>query len=139
MKVMPGSYGASREIFALGMGCERPEEVYEKWRHACTHPIEPVLVGSGPVQEEVHTGAELTTLGLDELPSPVEEPGFSGTIRTTTPFITKDPDTGACNVGTYSGHFRARDRLMAGIRTVRHTRVYPWRPPPQRHGPLTGA
>ena len=50
MKVMPGSYGASREIIALGMGCERPEEVYEKWRHACTHPIEPVLVSSGPVQ-----------------------------------------------------------------------------------------
>ena len=136
MKVMPGSYGASREIFALGMGCERPEEVYEKWRHACTHPIEPVLVNSGPVQEEVHTGAELTTLGLDEFPSPVEEPGFSGTIRTTTPFITKDPDTGVRNVGTYSGHFRARDRLMAGIGTVRHTMIYHWRTAAKRNEPL---
>jgi len=108
MKVMPGSYGASREIFALGMGCERPEEVYEKWRHACTHPIEPVLVNSGPVQEEVHMGVELTSLGLDELPSPVEEPGFSGTIRTTMDLV--------------FGDGRAAERAVKRLNSV-HARV----------------
>jgi 4-hydroxy-3-polyprenylbenzoate decarboxylase len=127
MQVLAGSYGGSREIFALGLGCERPEEIYEKWHDAMNHPIEPVIVESGPVQEEVHLGQEIQQMGLDELPAPVEEPGYSGTIRTTTPFITRDPETGIRNVGTYSGHFRARHRMMAGIGTVHHAMIHHWR------------
>ena len=136
MQVLAGSYGASREIFALGMGCESPEEVYEKWHHAVNHPIEPVVISSGPVHEEIHLGQEIQEMGLSELPAPVEEPGFSGTIRTTTPFITRDPDTGVRNVGTYSGHFRAPDRMMAGIGTVHHAMIYHWRSARSRKEPL---
>lgn len=136
VRVLAGSYGGSRQIFALGMGCESPEEMYEKWRYAMAHPIDPVIVDSGPVHDEVHIGREIQEMGLDELPAPVEEPGYSGTIRTTTPFITRDPQTGIRNVGTYSGHFRARDRMMAGIGTVHHAMIYHWRSSGQRRESL---
>lgn len=127
MRVLTGVYGGSRSILALGVGCEDPQEIYEKWRSAIAHPVEPVLVDRGPVQEEVHVGEELKELGLDELPVPVEEPGFSGDIRTTTPFITRDPKTGVRNVGTYSGHFKARDRMTCGIAVTHHLMLYHWR------------
>lgn len=136
MKVLTGVYGASRAILALGMGCEDPQEIYEKWRYALAHPIEPVTVDQGPVQEEVHSGAELDEFGLNRLPAPVEEPGFSGGIRVTAPFISKDPESGIRNVGMYSGHFLAPDRLLAGIARTHHAMLY-HHPSALRHaGPL---
>ena len=119
-------YGASRDMFAWGMGLENPDEMYEKWRQALDHPLPPRLVNSGPVQEEVHTGAWLEEVGMDYFPIPVEEPGFSGTIRTTNQFITKEPGGDIRNVGTYSGHMRARNRLMCAIGPVHHARLHHW-------------
>lgn len=124
MRVVTGAYGASRKIIALGMGCREPEEIYEKWRTALARPIEPVVTERGACQEEIHTGAELETIGLTALPAPVEEPGFSGGIRVTAPFITKDPETQIRNVGMYSGHFRAPNRLLAGIGQIHHAMLY---------------
>ncbi|MFQ5849947.1 MAG: UbiD family decarboxylase [Candidatus Binatia bacterium] len=124
MKVVTGVYGASRRIMALGMGCEDPQEIYEKWRYALANLRKPTKVDRGPAQEEVHTGADLEKYGLTSLPAPVEEPGFSGGIRVTAPFITKDPESGIPNVGLYSGHFRAPDRLLAGIARTHHAMLY---------------
>jgi UbiD family decarboxylase len=107
MSVVAGIYGASEEILALGIGCESPSEILEKWHQGMAHPLPPVLVQDGPVHDEVHTGDEIKELGLDELPIPVEEPGFSGVLRTGLPMITKDPETGVRNVGTYNGFARA--------------------------------
>lgn len=126
MSVLAGCYGASEEILAIGMGCQNYVQMLEKWHEAVAHPIAPVLVDKGPVQEEVHRGDEIKQLGLDEFPAPVEEPGFSGMIRTGLPMITKDPETGIRNVGTYNGFFRARDRLAAGIGGFRATMAYHW-------------
>ena len=131
MKVVTGVYGASRKILALGMGCEEPEEIYEKWRHALAHLTEPVIVDRGVAQEVVHAGAALKKFGLISLPAPVEEPGFSGGIRVTAPFITRDPESGTRNVGMYSGHFRAHDRMLAGIARIHHLMLYHY--PTARH------
>jgi len=136
MRVLTGVYGASRRIVALGMGCEDPGEIYEKWRHAVAHPIEPVVVKSGPVQEEVHFGAELEKVGLGMIPAPVEEPGFSGDVRVTGPFITRDRDSGVRNVGMYSGHFRPPNRLLAGIGPSHHAMLYHYPSARQRREPL---
>lgn len=136
MRVVTGIYGASRKILTLGMGCESPDEIYEKWRRASAHPIEPVMVDHGPVQEESHIGAELEKLGLTELPAPVEEPGFSGGVRVTAPFITKEPESGTRNVGMYSGHFLAPDRLLAGIARTHHAMLYHYSGAKRRHEPL---
>ncbi|HEX9443841.1 MAG TPA: UbiD family decarboxylase, partial [Candidatus Binatia bacterium] len=136
MKVVTGMYGSSREIIGLGMGCQEPGEIYEKWHDAVTRPIAPVVVGRGAVQEEVHTGDEIAKLGLTMLPAPVEEPGFSGAIRVTSPFITQDPETGARNVGMYSGHFYGPDRFLAGIARVHDAMLYHFPVARRRSEPL---
>lgn len=124
MKVVTGIYGVSRQVLSLGMGCEEPQGIYEKWRQALAHPVEPVVVERGVVQEEVITGEELKRRGLNQLPAPVEEPGFSCGIRVTAPFITRDPESGIRNVGMYSGHFLGPDRFLAGIARTHHAMLY---------------
>jgi len=124
MKVVTGMYGVSRQVLALGMGCAAPEEIYEKWHYALAHLRAPVMVDRAPAQEESISGAELSRSGLTLLPAPVEEPGFSGGIRVTAPFITRDPDSGVRNVGMYSGHFLGPDRLLAGIARTHHAMLY---------------
>src|SRR5579859_2856081 len=98
MQVVAGVYGLTDEVVALGMGCETESEMLEKWHQALEHPIAPVLVEQGVVQEEVHEGAELKTCGLDEIPAIVEEVGYSQVIRTGVPMITRHPETGLTNV-----------------------------------------
>jgi 4-hydroxy-3-polyprenylbenzoate decarboxylase len=110
-KVLIGPYAASREVFALGMMC-RPEEINEKWARSMANPIDPVIVKEGPVQEVVVKGDKLDATWL---PLVVDEPGFSGTVRTTTQFITKDPSTGIRNVGHYSAHLRGKRKMFFGV------------------------
>ena len=124
IRVATGVYGSSREIAALGLGCDEPLEIYEKWRQALAKPIDPRQVASAPVQEIVYTGARLSEFGVTSLPAPVEEPGFSGGIRVTAPFITEDLETGVRNVGMYSGHFRGEEKLIAGIARTHHAALY---------------
>ena len=38
LRVATGMYGSSREIAALGLGCAKPAEIYEKWRQALAKP-----------------------------------------------------------------------------------------------------
>ncbi len=52
-------YGSSREIAALGLGCDEPSEIFEKWRLALAKPFEPRRVDSSPVQEIVYHRREL--------------------------------------------------------------------------------
>lgn len=110
--VLVGGLAASRWVYGLGMGCE-PEEIVEKWQHALAHPIEPVLVESGPVHEEVHMGTELDQegLGLDEIAVPISTPGFDNApYFTCAQWITKDLETGIRNVGNYRAQVKGRRR-----------------------------
>ena len=130
MRVATGVYGGSRDIVALGMGCESPRDMLETWHQAVEHPIAPVIVEWGPVHEVVHLGDALTEVGLDMIPVPVEEPGFSQMIRTGLPMITRDAETGITNMGTYNGFFRDRTRIVAGItlsRAVIQVQLQSWK------------
>ena len=63
----------------------------------------------------VETGDELeaTGGGLARLPVPVSTPGFdSAPYLTATLCITRDPDTGIQNMGTYRAALKATDRLV---------------------------
>ena len=123
-QVAAGIYASSREIYALGLMCE-PGEIKERWIRAVQNPVPPVVVKQGVVQEEVYAGAELEEMGLDAIPFPVEEPGFSSTIRTSANcFITKDPETGLRNCGAYSAHYAGRTRIRCGIAPTHHGRVH---------------
>jgi 4-hydroxy-3-polyprenylbenzoate decarboxylase len=70
-----------------------------------------------PSQEIVLTGAELTRPGggLAALPVPISTPGFDAApYLTATVCVTKDPDTGTQNLGTYRAGLKSIDRL--GVR-----------------------
>src|ERR1019366_5921722 len=96
--VAVGALGASPQIYAVGMGC-------------------PVEVSSAVCQEVVIQGDALRGPGngLARLPVPVSTPGFdSAPYLTATLCITRDPDTGVQNMGTYRAALKATDRL--GVR-----------------------
>lgn len=115
--VLVGGLAASASIYCLGLKC-RPEEVADRWIHAMDHPIEPEIVRSGPVTEEIHRGPGLLEHGgLYEFPIPISTPGFdNGPYITAGHWITKDPETGRRNVGNYRGLIKgaALSGLMTG-------------------------
>jgi 4-hydroxy-3-polyprenylbenzoate decarboxylase len=110
--VLCGGLAASRSIYGLGMGCE-PDEIVQKWQHALAHPIEPEMVSSGAVHEEIHRGDELDRegTGLDEIAVPISTPGFDNApYFTCAQWITKDLETGIRNVGNYRAQVKGRRR-----------------------------
>lgn len=123
-QVALGAYSSSREIMGLGMAC-LVEEMKEKWCRACANPVPPVMVEKAPVDEVVITGRDLEKAGLLNLPFPVECPGYSGAVRTTTQVITKDPDTGSSNIGMYSTFVTGNNSLRWAISPGRHG-YYHW-------------
>src|SRR5688500_8312673 len=56
IRVATGMYGSSREIAALGLGCDAPSEIFEKWRLALAKPFAPRRVNRSAVQESGYTG-----------------------------------------------------------------------------------
>ena len=103
-RVLVGGLAGSEAIYCLGLKCQ-PDEVADRWLYAMDHPIDPIIVGSGSCQEEVHTGDDLLSQGgLLEFAIPMSTPGFdNGPYITAGHWITKDPETGRRNVGNYRG------------------------------------
>lgn len=111
MPVVVACYAGNRDIYALGMQC-RPQEIYAKWQAALAAPIPPTVVPAGPVQEIVLPRERLHEQGLHRLPVPISTPGFdSAPFLTAGNWVTRDPETGLLNVGTYRGQIKAPDRL----------------------------
>lgn len=106
--VAVAAIAASADVYAIGMMCAK-DEIGKKWTEAQKNPIKPRIVASGPVHEEVHVGDTLLEHGgLDEFPVPISTPGFDPAPFFTSPYIvTKDPNTGIRNVGTYRCHLKS--------------------------------
>jgi 4-hydroxy-3-polyprenylbenzoate decarboxylase len=116
MPVAVGALAASNEIYAMGMGVP-VDALGEVWTRAIERPIHPVVVESAACQELVITGSDLKRKGggLAALPVPISTPGFDAApYLTATVCVTKDPETGVRNMGTYRGQLKATDRL--GVR-----------------------
>jgi UbiD family decarboxylase len=111
--VVVGALAASPEIYALGMG-QPVDRIGEAWMQAIGNPIAPICVRLPPCQEVVITGAELRQYGgVARLPVPVSTPGFDAApYLTATLCITRDPDTGIQNMGTYRAALKSPDRLV---------------------------
>jgi UbiD family decarboxylase len=111
-----GALAASARIYAIGMG--RPvEEIGDAWMQAIANPIAPVIVSAAPCQEVVITSDALRQPdgGLKLLPVPISTPGYDAApYLTATLCITRDPETGIRNMGTYRAQLKATDRL--GVR-----------------------
>ncbi len=113
MPVVVGALSASPQIYALGMG-RKVEEIGDVWLKAIERPIPPVRVNSAACQEVVITGNALKQKGggLAALPVPVSTPGFDAApYLTATLCVTRDPETGVQNMGTYRAGLKATDRL----------------------------
>lgn len=114
--VAVGVLAASPAIYAVGLGVKE-EEIGEVWVRAMANPIAPVEVQDAPCHEVIITGDDLRKhgMGLGSLPVPVSTPGFdSAPYFTATLCVTKDPDNGIQNMGTYRAALKAEDRL--GVR-----------------------
>src|SRR5678816_2469466 len=117
--VVVGALAGNREIYCLGMQCTA-DEVQARWDHAIAHPLAPKLVTTAACQEIVIEGDALrgAGLGLDSLPIPISTPGFdSAPTLTATNVITRDPETGVQNHGTYRAALKAPDRLVVRMAT----------------------
>ena len=113
MPVVVGAFSASARIYALGMG-QKVEEIGNAWLKAIQNPIPPVRVDKPPCQEVVVTGAALQEKGggLAALPVPISTPGFDAApYLTATLCVTRDPETGVQNMGTYRAGLKATDRM----------------------------
>jgi len=113
--VLVGAHAASRQIYALAMGC-KPQEIMTRWTEAQLHPVKPKIISSGPCQEEAHVGETLLQHGgMDEFPVPISTPGFDNApYLTAANWVARDPDSGSINVGNYRG--MVKDRLRVGCK-----------------------
>jgi 4-hydroxy-3-polyprenylbenzoate decarboxylase len=111
MPVLVGALAGSKYIYAIGMKC-KPEEISNKWFEAQLHPMKPVIVNSAPVYGEVHNGKNLLEHGgLGEFPIPISTPGYDiAPFITQAYWVTKDPETGIRNVGTYRAQVKSPTR-----------------------------
>jgi UbiD family decarboxylase len=114
MPVVVGSIAASAEIYSLGMRAA-VEDIGKRWMEAIAHPISPIKTNAARCQEVVITGDDLRKPdgGLKRLPVPVSTPGFDSAPYLSATFcVTKDPDSGIQNGGTYRAALKATDRLV---------------------------
>ncbi|MFM9887054.1 MAG: UbiD family decarboxylase [Burkholderiales bacterium] len=117
--VVVGAIAANRAIYSVGMGAP-VEEIQARWDHAIAIPIPPRVVSSAVCHEVIHEGAALQGEGngLDRLPIPISTPGFdSAPTLTATNVITRDPESGVQNMGTYRAALKAPDRLVVRMAT----------------------
>jgi UbiD family decarboxylase len=117
--VVVGALAANRAVYSVGMGVP-VEEIPARWEQAIAHPIPPTLVSDAVCQEVVIEGAALQGEGngLDCLPIPISTPGFdSAPTLTATNVITRDPESGIQNHGTYRAALKSSDRLVVRMAT----------------------
>jgi 4-hydroxy-3-polyprenylbenzoate decarboxylase len=117
--VVVGAIAANRAIYSVGMGVPLAE-IQAKWDRAMANPIAPRIVRKAACHEIVLIGAALKGQGkgLDSLPIPISTPGFdSAPTLTATNVVTRDPETGIQNMGTYRAALKAPDRLVVRMAT----------------------
>src|SRR5436853_631633 len=102
---------AAAQIYSQGM--RRPvDEIGAAWIEAIAHPIAPVRASAARCQEVVIKGDELRRPngGLKLLPVPVSTPGFDSAPYLTATFcVTRDPESGIANGGTYRAAPKSTD------------------------------
>ena len=121
--VVVGALAGNRAIYCVGMRCA-VDEVQARWDRAIAHPIQPRTVTSAPCQEVVIEGDALRGAGhgLDSLPIPISTPGFdSAPTLTATNVITRDPETGVQNHGTYRAALKALPSRPSNVGTSAST------------------
>ncbi|MBI4333252.1 MAG: UbiD family decarboxylase [Chloroflexi bacterium] len=133
--VLAGAIGASYKTYALSLGIDpggRRDEVIarirERWGAALEHPIAPKTVKKGPCKQNILKGEKIN---LHRFPVPVWTPEKDagselGLGFLTSPYhVSKDPDTGIRNVGTYRSMLRKQPNEMGiMVTSTAHIRAH---------------
>ncbi|HUH70358.1 MAG TPA: UbiD family decarboxylase [Mycobacterium sp.] len=131
--------GASPQVYAAALGLASPDQINLKWLDALSHPLAPVEVGvdRAPVKEVVITGQNLVASGgIDMFPVTVTNPGTDVSAYFSCPvWITRDPQTGVYNVGTYRVMVKAPDRAGVMMLYGQDSRIH-WQKARQLGRPL---
>lgn len=117
--VVIGALAANQDIYACGMDTS-VDNIGSKWDHAIAHPVPPRLVNEAPCQDVIIEGDDLLQEegGLVRLPIPLSTPGFDSTpTLAATNVITKNPETGTQNMGTYRAGLKSSNRLVVRMAT----------------------
>jgi UbiD family decarboxylase len=137
--VLIGGLAASQKIYALGLNCKE-EEVEGIWSRALDKPLPPVPVARGAVQEVVYQGEELKRSGgLYQLPIPISTPGFDNAPYFTAGcWISKDPETGARNMGVYRAQVKGALKTSISWGSLKHSAMH-WEKCNKKGVPLEAA
>jgi UbiD family decarboxylase len=112
--VVVGAFATNPEVYRIGMNVETLDAIGPAWARAIANPIAPRVVENAPCHEIVVTGKDLEGpgRGLESLPIPISTPGFDAApYLTATCVITRNPETGVQNIGTYRGQLKGPTRL----------------------------
>ncbi len=110
--VVLGSLGCSVKVYGAAMGVE-PGDIGAKWASVHGNHLAPVTVGHGEalVRQVIARAPDLGP-GIDRFPHLVSTPGFDpAPYITAGVWVTRDPETGAYNLGIYRGMIKAPDRI----------------------------
>lgn len=115
---------AERCAVALGLPADTSKmDIIRAWKDLSKRiePIPPVVVSTGSVLENIMEGDDID---LTAFPTPRWHAEDGGRyIGTACMVITRDPDTGWVNVGTYRGCVQGKDRLSLWMLGNRHARA----------------
>lgn len=116
-----GVLGASVDIYALALDTSR-DQIQDLWDRAQKNPIPPRRVETGPVHEQVYLGADAD---LNRLPTPVWTRGQDpGPYLTAPCVITRDPESGVQNMGTYRCQIKGPRKIGLWINFQQHGRKH---------------
>jgi UbiD family decarboxylase len=110
--VVLGSLGSSRAVYAAALDVD-PDQIPATWARVQSNHLPPREVdrSAAPVKENVIRGPELGE-GVDAFPHLISTPGFDPSpFITAGSWITRDPETGAYNLGIYRGMIKAPNRI----------------------------
>ena len=112
---------ASYRRIAVALGLDpdvSKQELINVYRERLKGRIKPVLVQTGPVKENVHLGADIN---LFEFPVPYWHPRDGGRfIGVWHGVVSKDPETGKTNMGTYRVQVQGKDKCTIGFLPGQH-------------------
>lgn len=113
-------FGADKYAMMIDVEPREPQAIIRRLVDGIGETIAPVMVESGPCQENVLLGDDID-LGIFPAPQwhPKDGGRFIGTLGCV---VTRDPETGIRNVGIYRGQNLARNKL--GINCEQHGGVH---------------
>ena len=121
MPVCVGVLGASRWVYAQALQTT-PEEIPAKWTHAQNHPVPPRYLDTGPVHDEIKRGE---AADLRQLPVPIWTRGRDpGPYLTAPCVVTRDPETGIQNLGTYRCQIKGPRKIGMWVNFLQHARQH---------------